>query len=190
MEIVSTYFLYFIIYSFMGRMMEVICKHFELKRFVNRGFLIGSICPIYGYGVLGIILLVGRNTTDLLSVFLKSILVCSILEYLTSYFMEKMFKARWWDYSKRKYNINGRICLETMIPFGFLLPLTNKNDAKLLKVIFFTFLVSLSIELLQPFNGRSSDITDIITNVIGGIIGYFFYFMFKPLIFKFLSYLK
>lgn len=77
-----------------------------------------------------------------------------------------------------------------MIPFGFLLPLTNKNETKLLKVIFFTFLVSLSIELLQPFNGRSSDITDIITNVIGGIIGYFVYFMFKPLIFKFLSYLK
>jgi len=107
MEIVSTYFLYFIIYSFMGWMMEVICKLFELKRFVNRGFLIGSICPIYGYGVLGIILLVGRNTTDLLSVFLKSILVCSILEYFTSYLMEKLFHARWWDYSRRKYNING-----------------------------------------------------------------------------------
>ena len=64
--------------------------------------------------------LIGNETKDILAVFLKSILICSILEYFTSYLMEKLFKARWWDYSKRKYNINGRICLETMIPFGLL----------------------------------------------------------------------
>ena len=120
MEIFCRYFLYFIIYSFMGWLMEVGCKLFQLKKFVNRGFLIGPICPIYGYGVLVIVVLIGPNTSDLLSVFLKSILVCSILEYFTSYFMEKLFKARWWDYSKNKFNINGRICLETMLPFGVL----------------------------------------------------------------------
>lgn len=100
--------------------MEVICKRIQFKRFVNRGFLLGPICPIYGYGVLGIILLIGQNTSDILSVFLKAILICSLLEYFTSYLMEKLFKARWWDYSQRKYNINGRICLETMLPFGIL----------------------------------------------------------------------
>ena len=120
MEVICKYFLYFIIYSFIGWLLEVICKFFEFKRYINRGFLIGPICPIYGYGVLTIILLIGRNTSDILSVFLKSILVCSILEYFTSYFMEKIFKARWWDYSKRRFNINGRICLETMLPFGIL----------------------------------------------------------------------
>lgn len=120
MEVFYKYFMYFIIYSFIGWAMEVICKLFELKKFVNRGFLIGPICPIYGYGVLGIVLLVGRNTHDVLGVFLKTILICSVLEYFTSYLMEKLFKARWWDYSRRKYNINGRICLETMIPFGIL----------------------------------------------------------------------
>lgn len=120
MELICRYFLYFIIYSFIGWSMEVICKLFEQKKFINRGFLIGPICPIYGYGVLSIIILIGRETKDILAVFLKAILVCSILEYFTSYFMEKLFKARWWDYSKRKYNINGRICLETMIPFGVL----------------------------------------------------------------------
>ncbi len=120
MELLCKYFLYFIIYSFIGWSMEVICKLFEQKRFINRGFLIGPICPIYGYGVLAIILLIGKPSKDILAVFLKSILVCSILEYFTSYFMEKLFKARWWDYSKRKFNINGRICLETMIPFGLL----------------------------------------------------------------------
>ena len=100
--------------------MEVICKFIQFKRFINRGFLIGPICPIYGYGVLGILLLIGTDTKDFLGVFLKSILICSVLEYFTSYIMEKVFHARWWDYSKKKYNINGRICLETMIPFGIL----------------------------------------------------------------------
>ena len=120
MEVICKYFLYFIIYSFIGWLLEVICKFFEFKRYINRGFLIGPICPIYGYGVLAIILLIGRNTSDILSVFLKSILVCSLLEYFTSYFMEKLFKARWWDYSQRRFNIYGRICLETMLPFGIL----------------------------------------------------------------------
>lgn len=116
----SKYLLYFFIYSFLGWLLEVICKLFEKKKFINRGFLLGPICPIYGFGVLGIILLIGKNTSDILSVFLKAILICSLLEYLTSYLMEKLFKARWWDYSKRKFNINGRICLETMVPFGLL----------------------------------------------------------------------
>ena len=120
MELIAEYFLYFIIYSFLGWTMEVICKLVELKKFVNRGFLIGPICPIYGYGVLAIVLIIGSFKGDLLAVFLKSILVCSILEYLTSYLMEKIFKARWWDYSNKKFNLNGRICLETMIPFGIL----------------------------------------------------------------------
>ena len=115
-----TYFLYFIIYSFIGWSIEVIDKFFEFKRFINRGFLIGPICPVYGYGVLAILLVTGDNTSDPLAVFLKSILICSVLEYFTSYFMEKIFKARWWDYSKNKFNINGRICLETMLPFGIL----------------------------------------------------------------------
>ena len=117
---VSKYFLYFIIYSFLGWLMEVLCSLVEQKKFVNRGFLIGPICPIYGYGVLAIIFLIGKDTSDILGVFLKAILICSLLEYFTSYFMEKIFKARWWDYSKRKFNINGRICLETMLPFGIL----------------------------------------------------------------------
>jgi uncharacterized membrane protein len=107
-------------YSFIGWFMEVACKYFEQRKFVNRGFLLGPICPIYGYGVILIILLIGSSNNDILSIFLKSILICSVLEYLTSYIMEKIFKARWWDYSQKKFNINGRICLETMLPFGIM----------------------------------------------------------------------
>ena len=120
MLVICRFFLYFIIYSFLGWLIEVGCKSIQYKRFVNRGFLLGPICPIYGYGVLFIVLLIGDDTSDILSIFLKSILICSVLEYFTSYFMEKLFKVRWWDYSNNKFNINGRICLETMIPFGLL----------------------------------------------------------------------
>ena len=117
---ITIYFLLFMTYSFLGWFMEVVITFIEDKKFVNRGFLIGPYCPIYGQGVLGILFLIGKNTNDALGVFLKSILICSLLEYFTSYLMEKVFKARWWDYSNRKFNINGRICLETMIPFGIL----------------------------------------------------------------------
>ena len=120
MDIVSKYIIYFMIYSFIGWIMEVFCKYITEKKFVNRGFLLGPICPIYGCGVTLIILLIRTNQSDIISVFLKSILICSALEYFTSLIMEKIFKARWWDYSERKFNINGRICLETMLPFGIL----------------------------------------------------------------------
>lgn len=120
MEVFFRYFMYFMIYSFLGWLMEVIVTLWNKKKFVNRGFLIGPYCPIYGYGVILIVLLCSKNKTDILAVFLKAILICSILEYFTSFFMEKLFKIRWWDYSNKKFNINGRICLETMIPFGVL----------------------------------------------------------------------
>ena len=78
------------------------------------------------------------------------------------------------------------------IPFGFLFPLIKNKNAKLLKTILYTFLLSLSIEILQPLiNGyRSADITDLITNVIGGIIGYIMYLIFKPLTIKVIDYIK
>lgn len=77
------------------------------------------------------------------------------------------------------------------IPFGFLLPLVKENT-RILKVVLYTFLLSLFIELLQPLiNGvRSSDITDLITNVIGGFIGYLIYLIFKPLTTRILNYIK
>ncbi len=78
------------------------------------------------------------------------------------------------------------------IPFGFLMPLVKKRNARLLKVVLYTFLLSLGIELLQPLiNGfRSADITDLITNVIGGTIGYVMYLIFRPLTTKILNYVK
>ena len=117
---IVTYFLLFMVYSVAGWIMEVTCKSFEAKKFINRGFMIGPYCPIYGWGAIFITILLKRYISDWIVLFFMSMITCGILEYLTSYVMEKLFHARWWDYSRRKYNINGRICLETLVPFGLL----------------------------------------------------------------------
>ena len=117
---VEIYILLFFSYSFIGWLMEVIIKLIQYKRLINRGFLIGPYCPIYGWGGILISLLLQKYVDDPLALFLFTIFICSILEYYTSYFMEKLFNARWWDYSSKKFNVNGRICLDTMIPFGLL----------------------------------------------------------------------
>ena len=117
---IRIYFLLFIIYSVAGWCMEVFCKLLECKKFINRGFLIGPYCPIYGYGALLITFLLKKYIDDPIALFVMAIVVCGTLEYLTSYLMEKLFKARWWDYSHRKFNLNGRVCLGTIVPFGLL----------------------------------------------------------------------
>lgn len=115
---IEKYIALFFIYSFAGWLMESIGDTIRKKKFVNRGFLIGPYCPIYGCGVLLITILLRKYNDDVWVTFFMSLLICGTLEYMTSYVMEKVFKARWWDYSQRKFNINGRICLETLIPFG------------------------------------------------------------------------
>ena len=119
MSVVIKYILLFFIYAFIGWCIEVVAKIIDDRKFVNRGFLIGPILPIYGIGVL-LILLVSKPGDNFIVIFLKAIFVCSILEYFTSWVMEVFFKTRWWDYSQRRFNLNGRICLNTMIPFGIL----------------------------------------------------------------------
>jgi len=110
--------LLFFTYAFLGWCLEVCCKLMEKKKFINRGFLIGPYCPIYGYGAIFMTGILTKYLNDPVTLFIMIILSCSILEYFTSYILEIIFHTRWWDYSKNKFNINGRICLETMIPFG------------------------------------------------------------------------
>lgn len=117
---VKLYFLLFLIYSFMGWCMEVCVSLVTRKKFVNRGFLIGPYCPIYGWGAILITFLLSYFINKPILLFFMAILICGILEYLTSFFMEKIYHLRWWDYSDKKFNINGRVCLDTIIPFGIL----------------------------------------------------------------------
>ena len=112
------WFIIFIIYSFIGWIIDICDVYYIDKKIVNRGFYIGPYCPIYGVGVLLIIFLLKDYMDSPVVLFILAAVICMILEYLTSYVMEKWFNARWWDYSDRKFNLNGRICLETTIPFG------------------------------------------------------------------------
>lgn len=119
MQYIKIYFLIFILYSIVGWLLEVISTYPDTKCFVNRGFLIGPYCPIYGICALLMIFLF-HPFNKIYIIFIMSIIVCSISEYITSYVMEKLFKARWWDYSKYKLNLNGRICLQNSLLFGLL----------------------------------------------------------------------
>ena len=166
------YFLLFLIYSFIGWLIEVIGKLIEKHKFINRGFLVGPICPIYGHGCILMILTLSRYKDNPLILFINAIFICSLLEYFTSYFMEKIFKARWWDYSTKKFNLNGRICVETMIPFGilgslvicvinpifeYLLNLFNFETIKIIAIVLFIiYIIDYTISLIIMFGFKGT----------------------------------
>ncbi len=113
--------LLFFFYSFLGWCMEVTLKYIQYHRFINRGFFTGPICPIYGSGAALITLAIeGLRTVEkgYGTTFLVSFLLCGAVEYFTSYFMEKRFHARWWDYSQKPMNLHGRIWIGNLILFG------------------------------------------------------------------------
>ena len=183
------YFLIFMFYSILGWLMEVTLTFVRNKKFVNRGFLIGPYCPIYGSGVLLIMFILKRYLDRPLGLFCMAVIICSTLEYLTSYFMEKIFKARWWDYSNKKFNINGRICLEYAMFFGvggtiimyFINPMIinvmNATSSTVIKVLaitlFIIYMVDNIISYIVMFKFRSTvgnltqgDNTEEITKII------------------------
>ncbi|MGM9552009.1 MAG: putative ABC transporter permease [Clostridia bacterium] len=114
---IEKYFLWFILYSVIGWVYESTYCSLKEHKWINRGFLNGPICPIYGSGAIVVILILG-NVEHTLSLFLSSAVLTCTLEYLTSYVMEKLFSARWWDYSDSKFNLNGRVCLAGAVAFG------------------------------------------------------------------------
>lgn len=112
------YFYLFILYSFCGWVNEIFVTTITDKKVVNRGFLIGPYCPIYGVAALVMLATLKKYQNDLLVLFVMAALTSTIIEYITSYLLEKLFHARWWDYTRLKFNINGRVCLGNSILFG------------------------------------------------------------------------
>lgn len=155
-------FLLFIIYSVTGWIIEVIATYPDTKCFVNRGFLIGPYCPIYGNCAIAMILLL-HNIKDPILLFILSIIICSVGEYVTSYLMEKIFHARWWDYTKNKFNLNGRICLVNSLAFGvlgfllikfvnpFVVGLITKLSPTMMNILFYTILTLFLIDNVISF---------------------------------------
>lgn len=155
MEKFCFYFILFLIYSFVGWSIEVVNSLVVEKKFVNRGFMLGPYCPIYGFSSIIMILYLDQYKDNILTVFFLAVVVCSIMEYVISYIMEKLFNARWWDYSNRKFNINGRVCLTNAVLFGILgvllVYIVNPLLSKLIEKINPTFLTPFSIILLVLF---------------------------------------
>ena len=114
-------FLIFILFSFIGWICEVIYVGVtSAHKFVNRGFLHGPLCPVYGFGGVVILMLPPSLYATWIPLFFASMILCTTVEYFVSWLMEKLFHTRWWDYSHYKIQLNGRICLLNSILFGFL----------------------------------------------------------------------
>lgn len=117
MERLAIIFLIFMTYAFGGWAMEVIISLLQRRKLVNRGFLVGPICPIYGVGALLLSLVVSSDESPLV-IFCVAVVGGAVLEYSVSYIMEKLFRVRWWDYTDQPFNLNGRICAESVLAFG------------------------------------------------------------------------
>lgn len=184
-------FITFIFYSFVGWLIETCLSVFENKKFINRGFLIGPYCPIYGIGCLCLIFILKSYTHDPFALFIIGTAVCSFIEYIASFILEKLFKARWWDYSNIPYNVNGRICLSYSFLFGFgglfilnfnpamhnvleNIPITILNISA--AIIFITFIIDiivsfkiinkLKIATMDLKTDNTEEITILISNVL------------------------
>ena len=108
----------FFIYSFLGWCCEVIFATVKTGKFVNRGFLNGPVCPIYGTGAAAVLLCLTPLEKWFPLVFLAAALLCSAIEFLTGFILEKFFRRKWWDYSDRKFNLMGYICPEMGLLWG------------------------------------------------------------------------
>ena len=111
---------YFFLYSLLGWIMETTLVSVREHRFVNRGFLNGPLCPIYGVGMCLIIVALTPYQDRLTDLFLGGMLLASALEYVTGWLLEKLFHAKWWDYSDKRCNLHGRICLRVSLAWGVL----------------------------------------------------------------------
>lgn len=110
--------LYFIFYAFLGWCIEVVYAAIKTGQFINRGFLNGPVCPIYGFGVVILLELITPIKNNLVLIFIVSVIVTSCIEFITGFILEKLFNHRWWDYSSRKYNIKGYICIKFSLIWG------------------------------------------------------------------------
>ena len=153
---ITSIILMFFIFSFVGWFWEVLLQLLETGNFVNRGVMYGPWLPIYGSGGVIVLILLNKLRDKPLIEFLSIIVVCGIIEYFTSYFLEITHNGvRWWDYSGYFININGRICAEGLLVFGlggiavvyFIAPLLDNIIKKINK----NLVLTISIVLISIF---------------------------------------
>ena len=155
---ISKLFIKFIFFAFLGYIYEMIHMRITTKKLVNRGYLQGPIIPVYGVGMIIITVLLDSIKSNFILTFILSVLIIATTEYLTGVIIEKIYKIRLWDYSKRKFNINGLVCLNTMVQFVIMALFTlyfvnpiftdflNNANTNILKIISIIFLVIFLID--------------------------------------------
>lgn len=109
---------YFLLYSIVGYMLEVVYAALVLGKFVNRGFLNGPWCPIYGFGMVIVAITLRPVSQNLFMLFIGSFIVTSVIEFVTGFVLEKVFNQKWWDYSDEPFNLGGYICLKFSLIWG------------------------------------------------------------------------
>ena len=110
--------LYFFVYGFLGWCTEVAFAAFKEHRFVNRGFLNGPLCPIYGFGVSLVVVFLTPYRSNLLFLYIASVILVTVLEGVTGWALDKIFHNKWWDYSRMPLNIGGYVCLLFSLIWG------------------------------------------------------------------------
>ena len=136
------------IFSILGWIMEVTLKYIQYHRFIDRGFLIGPYCPIYGFGVVGVTILVGgligwKGT--ILETFMAGFVICGFLEYMTSFYMEKMFYARWiWIGNLILFGIASVVIVRFIAPHYF--EFIDRIDPVILSVLAWIILIFMSAD--------------------------------------------
>lgn len=107
------------VYAVMGWMAEVVFFTLKTGKFINRGFLNGPLCPLYGFGVVGVVIIMSPIKDNILLLFFGSMIFCTVIEYITGVILNKLFNDRWWDYSDKPFNIKGYVCLGFSLMWGF-----------------------------------------------------------------------
>lgn len=160
--------MFFFIYGFIGWCLEVCYNALEQGEWSNRGFLNGTICPIYGVGVVVVLAILEPISDFGPLLFVGGVVLCSALELITGYIMEKVFHQRWWDYSNEKFNIKGYICLKFSLYWGvgvvFVVKLVHPTVQRFVDWIpYEAGLVALTIALIV----LAIDLVDTFRTVIG-----------------------
>ena len=171
MNYLSYVFILFMIYSIIGYICEMTYAAFKNQKVVNRGFFCGPYLPIFGLGSIFILYALTRYESDPIVVFVFGMIICSALEYFTSFLLEKIFHNMWWDYYDYKYNLNGRICLFNSLLFGIaslvviylaqplideLLSMLSVKFLNILAIIIFIiFIIDVVYSIIVAFNLRN-----------------------------------
>lgn len=114
-------FLLFMLYSFLGWTFESIYCSLPVGKFINRGFLAGPFCPIYGAGAILVSVILSPLSLNLPLLFVAGALLTSIVEYVTGFLLELLFHTKYWDYSSYRFQLHGRVCLKNSLMFGVMI---------------------------------------------------------------------